>query len=213
MWPPSRRCGRQRRVIRISPLTFVSSTVRSSSSLLASNGSRPSANPAALTRMSSPPSATLATKSSQLSASVTSSRCASTGGSISSALRAPPITRAPARASACAVAAPIPLEAPVTTAVFPSSDDTRRTLTAYERQAASRNRSGRRVLHLQRRVCEAEPLRQQLLEPRTSGMAVCAVADEHVGGDGREAARHCPDVEVVNGDDIAFAGECTLHVL
>ena len=57
MWPPSRMCGRQRRVIRISPWTFVSSIHSSSSSLDSQNGSRPSAPPALLTRTSSPPSA------------------------------------------------------------------------------------------------------------------------------------------------------------
>jgi hypothetical protein len=38
---------------------------------------------------------------------------------------APPTTRTPSAASACAVAAPIPLDAPVTTADFPSRLGTR----------------------------------------------------------------------------------------
>ncbi len=38
MWPPSRMCGRQRRVIRISPATFVAITVASSSSVDSSTG-------------------------------------------------------------------------------------------------------------------------------------------------------------------------------
>ncbi len=40
-WPPSRRCGRQRRVIRIRPWTFVSSTTSSSASVESSNGIAP----------------------------------------------------------------------------------------------------------------------------------------------------------------------------
>ena len=58
MWPPSpsTRAGRQRRVMRIRPSTFVSITWRSSSSLDSQTGSRPSASPALLTRMSRPPS-------------------------------------------------------------------------------------------------------------------------------------------------------------
>src|SRR5438105_3771911 len=119
MCPPSRSCGRQSRVIRISPSTFVSRTTRSSSSVLASKESRPSASPAPLTRMSRPSTIASETKRSQLAGSVTSSSCPSTGDSIKSARRAPPITRAPSRASARAVAAPMPLEAPVTTATFP----------------------------------------------------------------------------------------------
>ena len=38
MCPPSRMCGRQSRVIRIRPFTFVSKTARSSSSVDSSNG-------------------------------------------------------------------------------------------------------------------------------------------------------------------------------
>jgi hypothetical protein len=43
-----------------------------------------------------------------------------TGLEILSTRRAPPTTRAPSRASIEAVAAPMPLDAPVTTADFPS---------------------------------------------------------------------------------------------
>ena len=90
--------------------------------LLSSNGSRPSARPAALTRMSMPLSSSVAavTKRSQSAGSVTSSSSGVTGGAIRSIRRAPPTTRAPSAASACAVAAPMPLDAPVTTADFPS---------------------------------------------------------------------------------------------
>src|SRR5919204_157451 len=59
-WPPSRMYGRQRRVMRISPWTFVSSTVSSSCSLPSQNGSRPRLSPALLTRMSSAPSSPIA---------------------------------------------------------------------------------------------------------------------------------------------------------
>src|SRR5829696_7213486 len=122
MWPPSRTCGRQSRVIRIRPFTFVSSTVRSSSSVDCANDSRPSASPAPLTRTSIAPSASTAraTKVSQLPGSVTSSS-SGTSASIRSTRLAPPATRTPSRRSARTTEAPIPLEAPVTTAVFPAS--------------------------------------------------------------------------------------------
>src|SRR5580765_759489 len=134
MCPPSGMCGRQSRVIRISPWTFVSSTVSSSSSVPSQKGSRPRPRPALLTRIWIDPSSATAysTKRSQLSGSVTSSSCLRSVSS-SSTLRAPPRTRAPSRASAAAVAAPIPLEAPVTIAVFPSS-------TATKRQSLARGR-------------------------------------------------------------------------
>src|SRR5438874_808191 len=61
MWPPSRRSGRQRRIVLTRPFTFVSSTVRSSSSVEASNESRPSASSATSTTTpvgpTSPPTA------------------------------------------------------------------------------------------------------------------------------------------------------------
>src|SRR5579862_8041652 len=79
------------------------------------------------------------TKRSLLAGSVTSSSSA-TSASIRSARRAPPTTRAPAAASWRAVAAPIPLEAPVTIAVLPSSSPTARhvTLPARRRRAGTR---------------------------------------------------------------------------
>src|SRR5207253_3741141 len=58
------------------------------------------------------------TKAAQLAASVTSSSNAKSA-SISPTLRAPPATRAPSAPSARTVAAPIPLDAPVTIAVLP----------------------------------------------------------------------------------------------
>ena len=60
MWPPSRRWGRQSRVMRMRPWTFVSSTVSSSASVESSKGSRPRERPALLTRMSMPPSSATA---------------------------------------------------------------------------------------------------------------------------------------------------------
>src|SRR6185295_10946885 len=55
----------------------------------------------------------------QLSGSVTSTSSA-TSASIRSARRAPPTTRTPSPRSRTTVAAPIPLDAPVTIAVLPS---------------------------------------------------------------------------------------------
>src|SRR5215471_12723030 len=118
MWPGSRsECCSTSRVIRTSPFTFVSKTLRSSSSVESVNGSRPSASPAALTRMSAGPACS--TKRAQLSGSRTSSSRA-TSVSSRSTRRAPPMTRAPSAFSRRAVAAPIPLDAPVTIAVVPS---------------------------------------------------------------------------------------------
>src|SRR5215218_1108985 len=116
-------CGRQSRVIRIRPSTFVSIIVRSSSSSTCSTGSRPSARPALLTRMSTPPSPSTArrTNSSELARSVTSTSWTTLPGPRQpSVWREPTATLAPASSSARAVAAPIPLEAPVTIAVLPS---------------------------------------------------------------------------------------------
>ncbi len=123
MWPPSWMCGRQMRVIRIRPSTFVSIIARSSSSVASSAGTRPSARPAELTRMSIPPRSCTArtTKAAQLSGSVTSSGSAISVSSRSTR-RAPPATRTPASASIRAVAAPNPLEAPVTIAVLPARE-------------------------------------------------------------------------------------------
>src|SRR5262245_11911044 len=140
MWPPSRMCGRHRRVTRSRPLTFVSSTVRSSSSVLLSNGSRPSARPAPLSRMSTAPSSATAasTNRRQLSGSVTSTSSA-TSASIRSVRRAPPTTRTPSARSCSIVAAPIPLDAPVTTAVLPSRLPTAAGLALAELDAVDRD--------------------------------------------------------------------------
>src|SRR5437763_12458554 len=134
MWPPSRRCGRQSRVMRMSPFTFVSGTPRSSCSVEGSKESRASAGPAAFTRTSRPPSSPTArsTKRAQLAGSVTSSSSARSA-SRRSTRRAPAATFAPSRRSALAVAAPIPLDAPVTIAVLPSRAPTRLSLRRFER--------------------------------------------------------------------------------
>src|SRR4051794_13151510 len=120
MWPQSPKCGRQSRVMRRSPVTLTPKTVASSSSLDSSNGARPSASPALLTRMSRPPrrSTASATKRLQLAGSVTSSPSAISVSSRSTR-RAPPATRTPAAASAAAVARPMPDEGPVTIARLP----------------------------------------------------------------------------------------------
>src|SRR5581483_1568857 len=199
MWPPSRMCGRQRRVIRTSPFTFVSKTVRSSSSLDSSNGARPSARPALLTRTSMPPSSFTAasTKRSQLSTSRTSSSSAICVSSRST-LRAPPATRTPASASIRAVARPKPDEAPVTIAVLPFSST-----------PVDANGLGpfRHVVDLQGRMAEAEPPVEKLLEAAPRGVAVGIGRDEDVRGERREAAGHGPHVQVVHLDDVRVGGE------
>ena len=116
------------------------STARSSSSVLASNGSRPSARPAPFTRMSTPPASATArsTNRSQPAGSVTSTSSA-TSASIRPVRRVPPATRTPSRRSAATVAAPIPLDAPVTTAVLPASDATVADSTGAVRYCSARS--------------------------------------------------------------------------
>src|SRR5581483_7756809 len=199
MWPPSRMCGRQSRVMRTSPFTFVSKTVRSSSSLESSKGARPSARPALLTRMSMPPSCSTAasTNAAALAGSVTSS-----GSRISvssrSMRRAPPATRTPASASMRAVDRPKPDDAPVTIAVLP------RRSTVLD---ANRLRALGHVVDLQRRVAEAEALLEQPAEPAPGRVAVAVRRDEDVGGKRGEPARHGPDVEIVHLDHLGVGGE------
>src|SRR6187455_944748 len=189
MWPPSWMCGRQRRVMRIRPRTFVSTIVMSSSSRLSQTGSRPSARPALLTRTSKPPSSACArsTNRSQLAGSVTSRSSAKSPSRSGrrSTRRAPTVTRAPASASACAVAAPIPLEAPVTTAVFPSSEAKSAQLNeGYDSGGYGRRRRVDHLAHLLGQLVEAERLLEQL------GVRVehSVVADGAVG-----VARHVED--------------------
>src|SRR5690348_1932213 len=192
-------CGRQRRVMRTSPFTFVSKTVRSSSSLDSSNGARPSARPALLIRMSTPPSSptAAATKRSQLAGSVTSSSRA-TSVSRRSTLRAPPATRTPASASIRAVERPKPDEAPVTIAVLPVRSTT---LDANDLGPPGH------VIDLQRRVTEPEALSQQLLETSPRAVAVGVGRDEDVRRERGKAARDGPDVDVVHLDDVRVGGE------
>src|SRR5512146_791190 len=159
-----------------------------------------------LTSRSSPPSSRTAssTKRAQLSGSVTSS-LSLTSPSIRSTRRAPPATRAPSRRSGRAVAAPIPLEAPVTIAVLPSSAPTSASLAALPFDVApelDRRRAGAGdVVDLQRRVLEGEALLQHPLDLPADGMAVALGAAEHVRRERGEAARHRPDVQVVGLDD------------
>src|SRR5438309_10275325 len=117
-----------------------------------------------------------------------------------SARRAPPTTRAPSRASTYAVAAPMPLDAPVTIAIFPSSAATGGTLTAHHRQFTAQE-AGRRVLDLQRRMREAELRCEEPLQPSPGGVAVRAVSDEHVRRNCRKAARDRPHVQIMDADD------------
>ena len=113
----SERCSTSR-VMRTRPLTLVSKTVRSSSSVDSVNGSRPSAEARGVDEDVhraggvDEPLAALGVGDVELSATSVSSR---------STRRAPPTTFAPSSASMRAVAAPMPLEAPVTIAVLPSS--------------------------------------------------------------------------------------------
>ena len=136
--------------MRTSPLTLTPSTVASSSSLDSSNGARPSARPALLTRMSRPPSRSTASaaKPSQLAASVTSSSSA-TSVSSRSTRRAPPATRTPAAASAAAVARPMPDDAPVTIARLPArSRGVTRVTLSVPPVSRSHHRLPRRALRL-----------------------------------------------------------------
>ena len=120
MWPPSRTCGSASLVIRSTPSTFVCSTVASSSAVDSVNGARPRASPALLKRMSIPPTAsTAASTNARLDASSVTSSGRATSASTFSTRRAPPTTRTPASRSCRTVAAPIPDDAPVTTAVLP----------------------------------------------------------------------------------------------
>src|SRR5579859_1513787 len=202
MWPPSRMCGRQSRVMRTRPFTFVPKTVSSSSSLDWSNGARPSASPALLIRMSSPPSCSTAeaTKRALLSASRTSSSSA-ISVSRRSTRRAPPATRTPVSASARAVARPKPDDAPVTIAVLP-----RRSTVQANHLLAPRD-----VIDLQGGVLQAEALLEQPLQPPPRVVAVGLGLDEHVCRERREAARHRPHVQVVYLDDVVCAGERARH--
>src|SRR3954468_201532 len=205
MCPPCSRCGSARRVMRTSPLMFVSMIVCSSSSVDSANGSRPRARPALLTRMSTPPSSSSArsTNETQLARSVTSSSSA-TSASMASTRRAPPATRTPASRNCFTVASPMPLDAPVTIALLPrsSTDAMRLTLTALDRQQP---RFG--VLDLQRRVFESKALPQHELEIAPHGVTVGVRRYEHVRGKCGEPARDRPHVEVVHLDHVVLRDE------
>src|SRR5215212_10793181 len=126
MWArgAARSRGRKPRVTRSRPTTLVSSMVCQSWSLPSATGSRPRAVPALLTSRSAWPwrSPTAAVKASTEAGSVTSrgrvvAPTSSARGARRSVRRAPATTWKPARASWRVLAAPIPLEAPVTTAI------------------------------------------------------------------------------------------------
>ena len=137
-----------------------------------------------------PPSCSTAsaTKRAQLVGSMTSSGSAISVSSRSTR-RAPPATRTPASASMRAVERPNPDEAPVTIAVLPL----RSTM-----PDANRLRVAGDVVDLERRVLETEALAEQALEPPPRGVAVDARRDEHMRGERGEAARHRPDVQIVD---------------
>ena len=129
--------------MRTSPLTFVSSTVCSSSSVDSANGSRPSARPGVVDEDVEPAELgerALDERARSSPGSVTSSSSA-TSASISSTRRAPPATRAPSSRSARTVAAPMPLDAPVTIAVFPSREAKARELTDARSSAVAAGRA------------------------------------------------------------------------
>src|SRR6266508_730952 len=183
---PSSMCGRQSRVMRVSPSTLVSSMTRSSSSSASRIVLRPRASPALFTSKSSRPSRldASATNFLQLSASVTSSGAkkwsspgsSATSSSIRSTRRAPSASRAPAPARARAVAAPIPLEAPVTTAVLPSSSGTRRSLSSPPGYPRSLTASST-VMPSSRRASDLHP---------------CSFPEELSQEYAKAAAAHCP---------------------
>ena len=211
MCPPSRMCGRQRRVIRIRPCTFVSITVCSSSSLDSVNGSRPSAQPGVVDEDVEPAERLdrRVDEASQLAGSVTSSASATTVADLEpvDAARAGRDPARPRRASARAVAAPIPLEAPVTIAVLPSSEIAGTAgatgATARGGGTTARARSvPRRVLDLERRVLEPEALAPAAASSsRRRAWQSAPGVDEHVRRERGEAARQRPDVQVVHLDD------------
>src|SRR5829696_9607243 len=140
MWArgAARSRGRKPRVTRSRPTTLVSSMVCQSWSRPSATGSRPRAVPALLTSRSAWPwrSATAATKASTEAGSVTSrgrvvAPTSSASGSRRSVRRAPATTWKPARASWRVLAAPIPLDAPVTTAIRSAGNG--RLLSAWRR--------------------------------------------------------------------------------
>src|SRR5205823_9300565 len=128
MWPsPERsRAGRNARVTRAVPRTFSSYIRRHASRSASATGSRPNAPPALFTSRRT--SGSLATNASTEAGSVTSrataratppsAPMAAATRSRRSIRRAPATTSNPCRARARAVASPMPLEAPVTTATF-----------------------------------------------------------------------------------------------
>src|SRR5215211_3752619 len=123
-WGAARSRGRKLRVTRSSPTTLMSTVACQSSSRASATGSRPTPVPALLTSRSAWPwrSPTAAAKASTEAGSVTSrARVVAPTSSARawrrSVRRAPATTWKPALASRRALAAPIPLDAPVTTAI------------------------------------------------------------------------------------------------
>src|SRR4029453_9001527 len=123
-WGAARSRGRKARVTRSRPTTLVSSMTCQSASLPSATGSRPAAVPALLTSRSAWPwrSRTAAANASTEAGAVTSrgrvvAPTSAARDSRRSVRRAPATTWKPALASWRALAAPIPLDAPVTTAI------------------------------------------------------------------------------------------------
>src|SRR5579872_5148239 len=142
--PEATSLGRRARVMRSVPITLVSHIWRHLPSSASVSGSRPSAPPALFT--STRHEATAAQKPSTDPASATSSASGHAPGSSAarasrrSRRRAPSTTSNPAAARARAVAAPMPLEAPVTTAVPPGSNSA--AMTHLHGSPVSTRRSG-----------------------------------------------------------------------
>ena len=144
--------------------------------------------------------------------SVTSSSCAKSP-SRRSTRRAPTATLTPASRSAPAVAAPIPLEAPVTIAVLPSrliaGTATESIAEAGDGGGTSgRSAPGPRACSTWSVECSSpNSSRQAVLEPLADRVAVGARGNENVRGDDRKTVRQRPDVQVVHLDDLGLRAQ------
>ena len=168
MCPPSRRCGNVSRVIRIRPCTFVSARLLV---LLGRVVERvaPEGEPGVVDEDVDPAEPPPPRGRSARGGRVGDVELERESASTRSRPRAAGDADASAR-SARSIAAPIPLEAPVTIAVLPSSC-TRR---------PGRLDQSRRVLDLKRRVGQLEALPQQRVELAPDRVAVGPGGDEHV---------------------------------
>ena len=114
---------------------------------------------------------------------------------------------------ACWPPGPLDRETRSSTSVSGRSTDrvTRRWVRSSAAVTAARRgdreqRVGVLVVDLQRRVGDPEALVQHPLDRAADAVAVVAFVHEHVRGEGGEAARDLPDVQVVHLDDAALGG-------